>query len=86
MKAKISPIMTGRVGSPTIVVSKAAKIKNTMADTMGPSAVTSMARLKLTLPIARILAATHTGIETIIHRTSRPIMTAAAITTISVPP
>ena len=85
-KAAINPIMTGTVGSPIIAVSKAAKIKNTMAATMGPRAVTSMARLKLTLPIARIFAATHTGIETTIHSTTRPIITAAAITTISTPP
>lgn len=85
MKATMNPIMTGRVGSPTIAVSKAAKMKNTIAYMMGPRAVTSMARLNVTLPRVRILAATHTGIETIIHSTSRPIITVAAINAISVP-
>ena len=53
---------------------------------MGPTAVTNMARVNFTLPIVRILAATQTGIETIIHSTSRAMITVAAITAISVQP
>ena len=86
MKATMNPVIMGTVESPTIAVSKAAKRKNTIAYIMGPRAVTSIARPNLTLPRVRILAAIHTGIETIIHTTSRPIITVAAITAISVPP
>ncbi len=82
----MKPNIVGTVGSPTIAVSKVAEIKNTIAYIMGPRAVTNIARLNLTLPSVRILAAIHTGIETIIHSTSKPIITDAAITAISVPP
>ncbi len=86
MNATMKPIMVGTVGSPTIAVSKAAETKNTIEYIMGPSAVTNIARVNLTLPTVRILAAIHTGIETIIHSTTKPIITEAAITAISVAP
>lgn len=85
MKAKMNAIMIGTVGSPITVVSKAVRMKNTIPYIMGPRAVTSIARLNLALPPVRILAAIHTGTETIIHNTSRPIITEAAIAAISVP-
>jgi hypothetical protein len=81
----MKPIMVGTVGSPTIAVSKPVEMKNTIAYIMGPRAVTSIARLNLTLPSVRILAAIHTGIETITHNTTKPIITDPAITAISVP-
>ena len=86
MNAKMKPMIRGTIGSPTIAVSKAVEMKNTIAYVMGPRAVTNIARVNLTLPAVRILAAIHTGIETIIHRMSRPIITEAAITAISVSP
>jgi len=85
IKAAMNPITIGIVGSPTTVVSRVAKMKNTIAYTTGPRAVTSIARLNFTLPPDSILAAIHTGIETTIHNTSKPISSDTAIITISVP-
>ena len=82
--ATTNPIIMGTVTPPTIAVSNVAEMKNTMAYIIGPRAVTNIARLNFTLPRVKILAATHTGIETIIHKTSKPIITEAAITSMSV--
>jgi hypothetical protein len=50
---------------------------------MGPTAVTSIARVNLALPSVIILAAIYTGTETSIHIISRPAMTTRATSTSS---